>query len=504
MIGLDAAELALIQRWSREGFLPHISTLMDNGTWGRLISTAEVLSGSVWPSLVTGTLPGKHGRYYRLQPRPGRQVIAPNTEPYRQKPFWSHLAAAGYRCLIVDVPFSVPLGNFAGIQIIDWGTSDKFLNPQSTPAETLRKIIRRWGHHPLERPLREPYREKHFPRLLRELLAGISIKGQAVKDLLANQLWDFCFVVFSETHIAGHYFWDSSHAVAPEPRQSPNVTTTLDPLMQTYVAIDQVVGQILRVLHQDTTVLLVSGHGMDVNPSGSHLLPEVLRRKGLMACYPDGMASDKIRHGDWLKMVRDLIPLTSRRFFSRKLTRGLNYYLSSRWASADIDWERTKAYCLPTDHQGYVRVNLKGREPQGIVEPGKEYDDICKEISHAVSQLVNPVNGRRAIQRVFKTDEVFPGRYRDHLPDLVVSWTKLGGINELYSDEIGYINKENRDLRSGNHSPIGFITLAGAAHDSGRFPGSHICDVAPTILSLFNIPAVENFDGRAMTVPTGL
>lgn len=73
VIGLDAAEIELIGPWVREGCLPHLKALLQEGIWGRLDSTAEMLSGSVWPSIFTGALPGKHGRYYPIQPRPWGQ-----------------------------------------------------------------------------------------------------------------------------------------------------------------------------------------------------------------------------------------------------------------------------------------------------------------------------------------------------------------------------------------------------------------------------------------------
>jgi len=63
-IGLDAADPDLIEKWSQQGHLPTISSLMRHGSWGRLISTTELSSGATWPSVHTGTSPAKHGIYF--------------------------------------------------------------------------------------------------------------------------------------------------------------------------------------------------------------------------------------------------------------------------------------------------------------------------------------------------------------------------------------------------------------------------------------------------------
>jgi len=494
LIGLDAAEIGLIQQWSQEGCLPHLKALLEEGCWGRLTSTAEMLSGSVWPSLFTGTLPGKHGRYYPLKPQPGQQGVADFSVDCEQLPLWKFLAAAGARCVIMDVPFSPLLPGLSGLQIIDWGTYDKSGRSRSTPSGMYHELVKRWGHHPLERTIKEPLCARDYQHLLQKLLKGASLKGNVVTQLLTSEPWEFCFVVFGETHPAGHYYWH----LGQEPSSTNRADRGSTGLKQIYMAVDRAIGRILASIHRNTTVMVISGHGMGPNLLGYHLLPELLRCLGLLAIRDAKNATGQLSIArDWLKRARDLVPIHFRKWVSHHLSPEIRHHLSSRWASADIDWRNTRVFPLPTDLQGYLRINLKGREPQGIVEPGREYEELCDRIREALTTLVHPSDGRPVVRQIIQTDAIFPGPYRDHLPDLIVLWDESRPITEAFSPAIGLLSERSPDLRSGNHKSSGFFIISGPQIRARQLTKEvHICDIAPTVLALFGLATPGHMDGK--------
>ena len=151
VIGLDMGDMALIEKWSLEGFLPTFRSLMSEGMWGKLKTTAEALHTSSWPTLFTGTLPGKHGVYYPYQPRPGRQHaehIGP--DQYGAPPFWQILDRAGKRCIVLDAPETFPVTDFNGVQIFEWGTWAWYWKRMTTPVEIERQLTNNFGPHPLK------------------------------------------------------------------------------------------------------------------------------------------------------------------------------------------------------------------------------------------------------------------------------------------------------------------------------------------------------------------
>jgi predicted AlkP superfamily phosphohydrolase/phosphomutase len=171
----------------------------------------------------------------------------------------------------------------------------------------------------------------------------------------------------------------------------------------------------------------------------------------------------------------------------------------SRLATAHVDWSRSVASCLPTDLEGCIRINLRGREPYGIVEEGSQYDDACAEITQALKELINPVSGEPAVRSVRRMDECFPGARRHYLPDLVVTWNAGAAIQAICSDRVGIVRGTSVDPRPGTHHPRSFIAARGPRVRPGHLgPNAHIVDVAPTVLSWLGLVVPAEMDGRVL------
>jgi len=126
VIGLDAGDLSLIERWSDMGMLPSFAQLRSEGTWIKLKNRGEFPSMTVWPAIYTGTqLGGGNGVYYPVQiGREKSRLELVRPEQCAQRPFWAHLASAGKRSIVVDVPFTYPIPGLAGLPISNWGSCE--------------------------------------------------------------------------------------------------------------------------------------------------------------------------------------------------------------------------------------------------------------------------------------------------------------------------------------------------------------------------------------------
>jgi predicted AlkP superfamily phosphohydrolase/phosphomutase len=188
---------------------------------------------------------------------------------------------------------------------------------------------------------------------------------------------------------------------------------------------------------------------------------------------------------------------------TRCLPRSIHYWLSMKWVNNSIDWERSRAFCIPNSNEGYVRVNLQGREPRGIVPAGSAYSDLLVEIETRVSELVEPEGGRAAVERVVQMDDVFQGAQRPHLPDLVVTWNPQARVlAQVASEATGPVRKlaayQIAPYYTGNHRPNAFVLAAGASVVPGStFTDGHILDLAPTIFAILGEQPPAHFEGRA-------
>lgn len=507
LIGLDSADAELIEGWMAEGFMPNFARLRREGTWGRLGTTADVMHVSAWPSLYTGTTPGQHGMYHAYQIRAGEQVIH-RTLPQQagRPPFWKHLDDAGRKCIVFDAFMDYPLPGFKGVQLLEYGTWTWFGEPGSHPRGMLDEIRRRFGAYPAPEHsnlVRIPDAPLRFRD---QLVAGTQVKSRIVRALMREQDWDFFFVTFGEPHGAGHYLWHLGDAGYPlHPSSGP--LAGFDPVRDVYVALDRAIGEIADAADDRTTILITSGDGMGPNTSGCHLMPEMLHRMDWFHAGSVGggnKAAPAPKKG-LLSTLRQAVPLGLRQSVTRCLPRSVRYRLSMKWVNSGIDWSRSRLFCIPNSNEGYFRVNLAGREPQGIVSAGAEYTDLLGTLQSELKALVNPHNGVRAADRVLAMDDVFPGPRRQDLPDAVINWNAAAGvISELEGPASGRIDKGPgyaiSPFYTGNHRACAFVLGRGPTlSDGSSLADGHILDVAPTVLAALGVEAPAHYEGRAWT-----
>lgn len=506
-VGLDAADADLIDGWCREGCLPNIARMRSQGAWARMQTTAEILHVTAWPSIFTGAAPDEHGLYHAYVMQPGQQSPVRPRPDRSPVPFlWKLLSDHGKRCVVMDAFMTCPLQNFNGTQIVEWGTWTWFSEPSITPESLKKEIQKKFGPYPAENHSKVGMTPPPDPQgFHRRLLAAVAKKTQVVKWLMDRQEWDFFLVVFGEAHPAGHYFWhyhDASYIA--HSKDNPGAASLRD----VYVALDGAIGEMVQNLDNGTTVLLVSGDGMGPNYSGSHLLNDLLARMKLFNNIPAAVAGGKpgAARTDLISAARNMIPKSFRAAVSRAvLPRSVNEKLSLRWKTAGISWPHTRAFLIENANEGYIRVNLKGREPQGTVEPGKEYDDLCEEIYRTVKNAANPADGKPAAHAVYKTDDLYDGPCRSHMPDIIINWNVDAKLTtELLTEKYGVARSAQSGYAlppyyTGNHRPTAFTAAIGPNVPRGHaVGGSSILDLAPTILTYFDIDPPAYMKGNAL------
>ncbi len=497
VVGLELGDGPLLFRWAEEGQLPTLRALVARGRSGPLATTAEDLHVSPLPSLYTGVGPGEHGVYFTFQPAPGVQGWQRfHKGLYGRPTFWRLLDEAGRRCIVLDPPYTHPEPGFGGDLVIDWGAWAQYLGLISMPEPLARELERAVGKYPMGMEAHDIGLMAVTAADMRErAVRSITARSAALRWLMGRAPADLVFTVFDELHPAGHYCWRPGSRGQPE-------------LLAVAQAFDKALAELVELAGPEATVIVVSGDAIGPNHAGWHLLPDVLTRLGLFVSA-DGPPSDDTADGprargrlDPVKAVRDLLPKDFRKRLARMMPTGLRDSLAKRVDTAAIDWSRTKAFCLITDLEGCIRVNLKGREPLGIVEPGEDYDRLMADLEAALMELVNPATGAPAVRRVIRADQTFKGQRRDWLPDLVVHWSREAPIAALSSPRVGTVSGPSPDARLGTHAGPGFAIVAGPGMAAGPLASdAHIYDLAPTILARLGVAQPEHMTGRPWTAP---
>lgn len=527
-VALDAADIDLLRAWAGQGMLPHLARIIERGTCYPLDNHPLYRNEAPWVGLLTGCFPERTGYWTPLRFSPGR-YRAFDGGGYSfaaQRPFYAQ--APGRRVNVFDLPHCGRLfAGVAGVQVLGWGAHSPMGGPQSLPAGLFRDLRRRFGTHPAMRMQNRGswWDGARLRRLHAALIEGVRRRGAILRALLAEHPADLQLFAFGELHIAGHHFWHLSDR--GHPAYGRNAPLLPDLLLDVYRAVDRELGTVLERMPGNADLLVFSPEGGAANCCDLNsllFLPEFLFRwsfpgRSLLAGAGKEEGPAVIPPGhDWVEAVwRDLyanlppswMPGPMRSAFRRLAAwPGCRFpaYALRRLGALQWQppawyrpwWPRMKAFALPSYGDGYIRVNLKGREPRGIVEPAG-YDPLCRELQDKLLRLRDPRSGRRLVREVVRVRSSLARIAEDLRPDadLVVLWERQP--NDMAEDaEAGRLGPAPF-WKSGSHRPTGFLIGLGPGISPAAPPGrARVIDVAPTILGLLGVPGPGGMEGTPL------
>ncbi len=450
-IGHHATESSLVRRMIETGELPMVKSVLDRGSWGRLTSPTPYSSGSVWPNFFTGSRECDHGQYATWN-WDSRQMRMVYTDEDRLVPFWKDLVPQGTTVGLVDVPFAPFLGLTSGYEVHEWGAHSRIEGRVRVSPDVAQRLTGRVPTHPftddLARPPADPSQARDF---LADCITGVRLRGDLAESLVSEVRTDLSLIVFEEAHHAGHFLWHTVEPTRPMYGDIPAVAPDEQTLTDLYREMDRQVGRIVDAAGPDATVFVFALHGMEKARGVPWVLEPLLADLGLASLAPEGQGRRSV-----LSRLKSRVPGPVRDLYRRTVPLARR----SQWGWAGVmpsyDWSATRAFSLPAEQYGFVRINLAGRESQGIV-PADEYEKTCDLVEEAIRALTT-VDGRPVALDVVRPPR---GLHRDGLPDLVVHWTDaafevpalVGGV------EVPAIRRE----QTGQHAWDGFCIAAGPA-----------------------------------------
>jgi predicted AlkP superfamily phosphohydrolase/phosphomutase len=502
VIGLDGATLDLIEPWAKQGLLPNLARLMQAGVYGHLQSVLPVLSSAAWSSFMTGVNPGKHGLYDFVKRAPdGYQLRPVDRSGLREPTLWGLLSQLGKKVCVINVPMTYPPEIVNGIMVTGLGTPD--YKTFTYPAELSKTLIERGYivNH-------EPFKKENEAKFLEETSIITDKVTETASWLLSEQSWDFFMVVYREPDDLGHFFW---HYLDPtHPKYVPD-SPLKNAILDYYQKVDDAIGRLVELSGPETNVMLLSDHGTGPLYKVVYL-NEWLRQNGWLALQDERHLQTHSRL--WLARLgftRSNVSVILRKFKLGRVERWIKDLLGDKiellpktrlaqYPDA-IDWSKTKAYSF--GYNGQIYINLKGREPQGIVEPGAEFKTLCEQIRQKLLELTDPDDNMPVVDQVFFSDEVFWGSEMKDAPDLIVTMRGLSYITRAgfeFSGTEGLIVSEPAEFLSGGHRMDGVWALSGP----DVLPSGHIdslvriYDLAPTALHLLGAPVPNYMDGHVV------
>jgi predicted AlkP superfamily phosphohydrolase/phosphomutase len=484
VVQLDAVSLPLVNELTASGQMPVLNDLRSRGDWHTLESTADHLPAAVYPSMYSGLEVGDHGLHYSYQWSAADQRLRYRHDFGSPTLVWERIAARGHRALVIDPYEQAPREQFAGRAVSGWQYASVLnLERWSVPHGWCRGYERRLGRAP---SIHEVFGSQGARPLLsrsRALLSASARVGDLTAEVLRSERVDLFWTALLAGHEAGHAFWDVAHLGLDE-----DAGARLEPtLAQTYVEADKALGRIRDTLPADADLIVVSPLGMGPDTSRVDLLPEMLAL--VLAGDGDGAGKRAAQAGSRIWFVRAAVPTSVRAAVARAAGARLSRALTTRLSTSGIDWRQAPAFVLPGDAQGQIRLNVRGREREGIVDPG-EVDALVQAISDGLMTF-RDLGGGPSVAAVDRGAELFPGRRSGLLPDLLVRWSDTPGyaIAGVRSERYGEVCRRGAGKgRTGGHTADAWaLVVPGASRSRVPARRPRITDIAATACAYFGV-----------------
>jgi predicted AlkP superfamily phosphohydrolase/phosphomutase len=469
---LDAFDKDLLITWANEGKLPTLHKMLNGQTAAGLISNpVGTIAGAVWPCFMSACSPAVHGRYWWQQLKSGSYDVVNSFTAIDVPAFWETLASRGVSAAVVDVPFMPLHDDIDGIQVRNWSGHD-LTGPLATHPPALKEqLTQRYGCDEIgacDRFMKACGNDLGL--LVEGLSKRIERKTHFCQELLKDRSHDFFAVVFGESHCVGHHGWRLHDPFHPG-YDSAERERVGDPIERVYQKLDAAVGELMQSIEADTNVIVFASHGMGPKYHAEHLCDQIL-------C---GIESGRLGpYKSWaIRRARSLFKPVLRRRGKTCIHRGRRFFQVPN--------------CGPF---GGVRVNLEGREPNGIV-PVAEVESTLDYLERELSAVMNVATGKPAVRALHRSAKLFQGPRLAELPDLFIEWESTAPIVQVHSPRFGTTRRNKVEQRSGDHKCHGMYLARGPQVAYGQTESEiSMMDLGPTICALLGV-GLSAVDGRA-------
>ncbi len=496
VIGLDGGSWTLLQPWINEGILPNFRKLMEKGVWGPFMSTFPPGTIPAWPAMLTGRKPEDLNAFCFICRKKNSYKPQFNRVSYKRS-IWRKLNQYNKRCYIINIPTTQLRdekdinGGFIAGPIFNIG--DITNNPE------LQRLIQKIDYQtsPNLRNLKET-------EILKTLIIHSKKQLYLVKKIL-NKDWDFLFYVNYFTDQISHLFWKYLDKNHPDYSNNEEIIFLIQKF---YLTIDN----FLKILfNKDYFIFVVSDHGFgpllyEINlinwlQSTSFLKlkekvnPNKKKRKVKEKFFQDRNISERlslmISKLQKVSGVSKIISILSKFSFFKELR---DRSIIKAPIISTINWDETMAYTI---YSYGININLKGREPNGIIDKN-DYNKTREIIIEKLLKLKDP-EGRRVIEKVWKIEEFYNHPSLDFFPDILIKYDDFSKYRNIIEIDLVMKNKQvfKKGNTSGSHKREGiFIAYGNDIREGYSLKNMNIYDLYPLILHIFSIPIPNDIEGK--------
>lgn len=507
ILALDGFDPELFTRWRDR--LPNLSSLADDGVFTTIASTTPPMTFPAWSTFLTGVNPGKHGIFDFTERTADRLGLRFVNATRRRCP--SFLRIASDNGLVVGsagLPTTYPPEILSGFQISGFDTPlpSKADSSYIYPNTLADKIGRELGGYYFGDFNESRIGRNWHRRVFEKLVSGIEHKEKLVRLLLKEYDLDLLLLHVGETDTVGHHFWSFCDPDSPRHVRSDDEQLNTA-ISKVYIKADDLVGSVMRAANPEA-VMIVSDHGMGGTSNRMIYINRYLEEAGLLKFSGDTIGASHL--GTLKNLGMRFIPYRLQQKIFRLAGGRIASKIESLQRFGGINWSKTTAYSEEVNYFPSLYLNIKGREPHGIVSP-EDIDKVMGEVSEALASWRDPCSGSAVVREVYRCGEVYSGSEIDYAPDLLIELNQPEGYSyalgrstskegatpwrKLRSDE--YLGRKGATM-NGSHRRFGTLILNVAGKRLTPPVEAALLDIAPTALSLLKVGIPDWMEGKCL------
>ncbi|MEA3557876.1 MAG: alkaline phosphatase family protein [Candidatus Thermoplasmatota archaeon] len=519
VLGLDGADWKILDHMIERGVMPTLKRMKEEGAWGKLNSTIPPMTCPAWISFGTGKNPGRFGVYYFTMKRKNSYREAPYffvRDPHGDN-FWDILSRKGKKVGIVNIPIMHKPQELNGFMICGFTTPNKnyristdeikegIASSIAYPPSVMEDLVENIGEYHIDPP------EKYTPKWanmsvearFRSFVKTMRIRKEALLHLMKSNEWDLMATDIMLTDRLSHELYQviSADGMKYDTTAGSNMRETIETI---YAEVDGVIRDIREAAGDDCYFFIMSDHGFG-NQTGKFAVNDWLIKNGYLFMKKSGAGQEKRKPPLKLRAYH-LLSRISRKLKLSLIIERFMKLLPLKMRSTiptpfvkfeidDVDWSRTRVYYRSL---GQLYVNLKGREPEGVVLEGEKNNLVDEVIEKMEKDSLEYFKDDKQL-RILKAKEIYSGRYLKDAPDI---YFDLGADDqkEFYAvdTQIGFGSIFMKDPAHmyGFHRQKGIFVLDHPDSEPGEHSDLNLIDICPTVLQLFDEEIPGDVDGR--------
>jgi predicted AlkP superfamily phosphohydrolase/phosphomutase len=471
-IGLDGATFTVIDEMTRDlpgvgVTMPFLKHFLETGCRAKLRSTPNPLTPPAWVSIMTGRMPGSHGVYDFIRAEEKGEDVYFTLSDSRDiltETIWSMASRQDRTVVALNFPITAPPRPVNGSLVpgfVPW----KHLRRNTTPPELYDRLKEIPDFDPKElawdfdreKQSLEVMTEEDMENWVRYHIPRDEQWFKIAEKLLREDSPDLMAVLFDGVDKLQHQVWKFVDPALVPTNPNPWEKRVRELCLEYFRNLDGYIEKLVELAGPEAQVFMASDHGFTATT-------EVLRINAFL--HQKGYLAWKETDGSDAANRRDAVLF------------------------ANLDWEKTLAYCRTPSSNGITIRVAQNPGEQGI-QP-QEYETFRQKLIHDLESLKDPNTGERIIQAIYKREDVYSGVAMKEAPDLTLVLRDYGFVSIRNILPV----VEAREMPAGTHHPDGIFLAGGYGIKSG-FKGElqNIVDVTATMIYSLGLPIPKDQEG---------